>query len=675
VIELPNVWVFRPAIFPIRCRITGRLKALGIPHADDEKFIDALASRAGLYQLAQILALAVRVEPLLLRNARLHFLPASDTELETEFWWSSELIYTRNVQAAVMRSGIARALCNALLTESPERLQDAKKLIADVTRHWPETDRIEQDMRWAVLEDDTVALRQNIQRILKTLSLRREDSAKRELTRWIKGALPALVNPEQAGTEVRWLYQYVSAALGSPGNWLAGMTIAEPLPESLIRALPLVEKQALGLRLHPGVLEILKPDGYLPTIEILLPLPTAVLLSFDGKAKPRWENVWIGRIIKDLPDTNQIVLQTLNGDRFKINIERVQSSESAEVPIPKPATRVVLAYMPDGVEQARMIARYLSEQGIEVDMTDDRESAQTVLSECRLVRLWTKQSAEYWQDRQYEMDEFGKGVLVVTDGSDVSLPHSGVSDTEIIHLSNWETGIDESAAGKLPDALQVGKVRDIGSDKKDDRHCVSASEDGVVEIRDFYELVKPTNEAVEKAQAQPTSPSKEADELLPQKNNNSPMFNYDDENCEFYVDNYHHGQNNELYGIKNWYDFIIHVLTKDGEILNAGMWVSYDGEGLGQVSGREKCRYEHFLSGTKKQDDYWSIRYVYHSHFRRYSASGGFGFINEIKEFAFFVDIKRTNGDIVRLWQSRRGKNYTLDNIHEIFEKKRNCTK
>ena len=30
--QLPNVWVFRPAIFPIRCRITDRLKELGIPH-------------------------------------------------------------------------------------------------------------------------------------------------------------------------------------------------------------------------------------------------------------------------------------------------------------------------------------------------------------------------------------------------------------------------------------------------------------------------------------------------------------------------------------------------------------------------------------------------------------------------------------------------------------------
>ncbi len=436
------------------------------PIADDQKLVDALAldaARAELYRLAQILALAVRVEPLLLRNVRLHFLPASDTELETEFWWCSKFIYTRNVQAAVMRSGIARALCNALLMEAPERFQEAKKLIADLTRHWPETDRIEQEMRWAILEDDIVTLQQNIQRILKTLFLSSENSAKRELARWIKGALPALISLEQASTEVCWLYQYVSAALGSPGNWLEGRAIAEPLPASLIRALPLAEKQTVGLQLHPGALVILKSDGNLPTIEISLPLPTAVLLSFDGKAKPRWEGVWIGRIIRELPNTNQIVLQTLNGDRFRINIETEKSQELVEVQTSKPATRVVLAYMPDGVEQARMIAHYLSKQGIEVDLTDDRESVRTFFSESRLVRLWTKKSAEYWQDRQYEMDEFGKGLLVVTDGADVSLPLTGVSDTEIIHMTNRETGIDELVAGKLLKALQLNIAESISS--------------------------------------------------------------------------------------------------------------------------------------------------------------------------------------------------------------------
>ena len=41
-----------------------------------------------LVPLARLLSLATRVEPLLLRNARLHFLPGSATEIESLLWFS-----------------------------------------------------------------------------------------------------------------------------------------------------------------------------------------------------------------------------------------------------------------------------------------------------------------------------------------------------------------------------------------------------------------------------------------------------------------------------------------------------------------------------------------------------------------------------------------------------------
>jgi hypothetical protein len=38
--------------------------------------------------MARLVSLATRVEPLLLRNARLHFLPGSATEIESQLWFS-----------------------------------------------------------------------------------------------------------------------------------------------------------------------------------------------------------------------------------------------------------------------------------------------------------------------------------------------------------------------------------------------------------------------------------------------------------------------------------------------------------------------------------------------------------------------------------------------------------
>ena len=59
------------------------------PTASDRDLVDQIEARSPtLYRLALVLAPALRVEPLLLRNARLHFLPQSDAGLESDLWFS-----------------------------------------------------------------------------------------------------------------------------------------------------------------------------------------------------------------------------------------------------------------------------------------------------------------------------------------------------------------------------------------------------------------------------------------------------------------------------------------------------------------------------------------------------------------------------------------------------------
>lgn len=214
------------------------------PTPEDEQDIQQLREeRPELYAYAQVLALALWIDSRLLRNLRLRFLPKSSVELETELWFSS-LIHTRNVQAATMYSGIARALCDSLMKdENSERFASAKTEIAKLTQHWPETDRIEQEMRWAVLEGDEQALKNNVQRILKALTLAEGDVEKRELARWVKGTLPILKATTQTDTEQQWLSQYVAASLGLAGNWWAENAELQPLPAVLVSALPTVKSR------------------------------------------------------------------------------------------------------------------------------------------------------------------------------------------------------------------------------------------------------------------------------------------------------------------------------------------------------------------------------------------------------------------------------------------------
>jgi tetratricopeptide (TPR) repeat protein len=290
------------------------------PTPEDKQDIQQLRKeQPELYAYAQVLALALRIDSRLLRNLRLHFLPKSSVELETELWFSP-LIHTRNVQAATMYSGIARALCDALKNENLARFASAKTEIGKLTQHWPETERIEQEMRWAVLEGDEQALKNNVQRILNTLTLAEGDFEKRELARWVKGTLPILKATTQADTEQQWLSQYVAASLGVAGSWWKKDAELQALPDALVKALPKAKTQEIGLRLRPGVLEILKPEKGLKIIEISIPLPTTAMLTlpFENVIKTI-EPLWVGRIIR-LPTTIQSMgLKLLDGSLFKLS--------------------------------------------------------------------------------------------------------------------------------------------------------------------------------------------------------------------------------------------------------------------------------------------------------------------------------------------------------------------
>jgi len=427
------------------------------PTAAERDLVHELAreqDRAELYQLAQILALALRVEPLLLRNARLHFLPASDTELETDLWFADPLVRTRNNQAAAMHSGIARELCDALRADDPGRFREAKRVVDQLTRHWPETDRIEQKMRWAILEDDAETLRENFGRILNTLTLPRNPSAQRDLARWAKGALPDLADRDQLVVETRWLYQFVSAALGSMGAWLASAG-AEPLPPCLINALPRVVLQPIAIQVRRGVLEALPPGKGVPTIDIVLPLPTAILLRCDDPPLSRWEGFWVGRRIRVPETARQLTLQTLDGTRYQIEIARTGHVPKPESTAQEPRSPVIVACLPDGRELARRLMDWLAGQGIAAEIADDGEPSRTLTADKRLLRLWTPESAEHWRDRSAGAGEFAGSVLVIAGDLPLTLPPAVGGQTDIVRIAAGQDGIDQATGERLLTALAL----------------------------------------------------------------------------------------------------------------------------------------------------------------------------------------------------------------------------
>ena len=103
--------------------------------------------------LARLLSLATRIEPLLLRNARLQFIPGSTTEIESQLWFSP-LIGARSSGEVILHAGVARLLANELRAADQPPFDQVSDFTRRHSRHWSPEARLEQDLRLAALLDD-----------------------------------------------------------------------------------------------------------------------------------------------------------------------------------------------------------------------------------------------------------------------------------------------------------------------------------------------------------------------------------------------------------------------------------------------------------------------------------------------------------------------------------------
>ncbi len=128
------------------------------PTASDRDLVDQIEARSPtLYRLALVLAPALRVEPLLLRNARLHFLPQSDAGLESDLWFSP-LVSARSARSVLLRPGAARVLTDRLETDgAPFPYAEVWRFIDEQTSDWRFEDRLEQALRQSARRGDAQA--------------------------------------------------------------------------------------------------------------------------------------------------------------------------------------------------------------------------------------------------------------------------------------------------------------------------------------------------------------------------------------------------------------------------------------------------------------------------------------------------------------------------------------
>lgn len=130
---------------------------------------------------------------------------------------------------------------------------------------------------------------------------------------------------------------------------------------------------------------------------------------------------------------------------------------------------------------------------------------------------------------------------------------------------------------------------------------------------------------------------------------------YSATHCELYLNALGHGYEGH-YGIPfEWLEAFIDVGEQDGDVLDVGMYTRYWDHDAG-VSG------ERFSYGNEIEPGYWKTGFTFY-----YTGLGGSkSYHYDVEQYAFFVDVRRPTGEVVRLWQSRDGANYTWDDAFSL---------
>ncbi len=356
--------------------------------------------------LARLLAAASRVEPLLLRNARLHFLPGSSTELEFLFWFSP-LVGARSSSEVILHPGAARVLVHRLWRREPKRFAQAVHFIRQHTRHWSPEDRLEQELRLdAMARDEAAVLRvqHGLQDMLKRLhdnepeeDGHQEDPEQRRirLARWSRRTLTTVGGAQSRLPEALWLSQYASYSLGTLAALPPGNEALPPPPRWLEASLPAPYRQArLAIELHYSadrgllVLHFVAASADAPAIE-LPSLPANLHVQRESDSG-HWCVVHTDARL-ELAATTRVVLSTITGRRYEVLVEL---PPPPDVPA-QLAPLLYLSHLAEDAGQAGAIAGWLQQQGLRVILRQEglpQATASPLVDggePARLLRLWT----------------------------------------------------------------------------------------------------------------------------------------------------------------------------------------------------------------------------------------------------------------------------------------------
>ncbi len=374
------------------------------PNATDARLITYVGEQMpDVLNLARMLAPALRVEPRLLRNARLAWLADSDAGLEAALW-QCPLIASRSARGVTFKPGVARLLADELAADPAQFVMTLELLDAN-TAHWPARERLEQSLRLDARDPDVAAdsMREKFRQVLREIMQTQAPEQRGDIARWAKGALPDIVDADASLPEADWLAQFAAATLGDTNGVLARqLRNGAPMPGWLAENTPkAVGDYRLALRWRPGVLECLQPDQSPHIVTLSTPFPAPLFLRCeDSGDEGRWELAWPDRRIPLATDCSRLLIQSLHGRAYRLSLNGTSQPTIKDEVLRKPADRLLLSYAKQDMARAREIAAGLNSAGLSVDLVMNLELAEyppDADDGTRIIHLWTRSAQREWR--------------------------------------------------------------------------------------------------------------------------------------------------------------------------------------------------------------------------------------------------------------------------------------
>jgi WD40 repeat protein len=244
----------------------------------EERIAELAGEQPSLVGLAEAVSLAVRVDPPLLRKARLACVPEADAGTEADLW-RSLLVKTRGPDGFVFLPEAAEVLRSRLARDSA-RLAWCRELTQELHKHLPPAVQLEEEIAWlSVIPGPEAASR--IEELLRSALAAMVMDERRGLASWTARAFPSLPSSVRASTTALMLHAGAQLRLGRSAESLRN---ERETPEWASWIAPAdLPRVPVAVRLFPDRVELdaRSPDGG-ARLDLPATDPLLVDLSWDG---------------------------------------------------------------------------------------------------------------------------------------------------------------------------------------------------------------------------------------------------------------------------------------------------------------------------------------------------------------------------------------------------------